>query len=240
MNNNDSYGNFVKNYELYTNAEKGMEQQIGRRPALRQFGDLTGCTVLDFGCGPATNAGDLRLLGASQVVGIDISQEELKVARQIDPLGIYLHYDGIRLANALDGYDIEAILASFSFCAISNAVLQVILQDMRRILPEGGKLVIVDPNFKSSLGINYPGELYYHPKAGVQSDDHLHVTLGEGENAVELYHDIYRTHVDYRRLLSEEGFTIEHFEEVRPDNSCNEEWAELAQKYPPFIVVTAH
>lgn len=235
--NNDRYGNFVNNYTAYTNAAQGMELEIGRRPALNCFSNLAGCTVLDFGCGPATNGPDLQAMGAT-VIGIDISFEELEEARRVHPGGTYLHYDGVSLAETV-GREVGAIFASFSLCTISTAVLANILRDMRKLLKAGGELVIVDPNFERSLGIHYPGELHYHAKPGVQTDDHLHVTLGEGNNAVELYHDIYRSHTDMQRLLAEAGFDIEIFEEVMPNEDCDAGWAELARKYPPFLLIKA-
>jgi SAM-dependent methyltransferase len=237
---NDKYGNFVEKYVDYTKAENGMEVELGRRPALKQFSSLSGKNVLDFGCGPGTNGAELRQLGAKQVIGIDVSEQELKVAQRVDPTSIYLHYNGVGLSRVMQGYHIDAIFASFSFCAIPSATLQCLLADMRRLLGPGGELVIADPNFQRSLGVRYPGELHYHSQFGVpQTDDHLHVTLGEGECAVELFHDIYRSHADYKRLLGEAGFIIDVFEEVRPNADCHELWAEWARAYPPFLVIKA-
>lgn len=235
--NNDRYGNFVNNYVAYTNAAQGMEVEIGRRPALKHFSSLAGCTVLDFGCGPGTNGPDLQAMGAT-VIGIDISVEELERARQVHPDGTYLHYDGVNLAATV-GKGVDAIFASFSLCTIPSAVLANILKDMRKLLKAGGELLIIDPNFERSLGIHYPGELHYHAKLEVQTDDHLHVTLGEGEGAVELFHDIYRSHADMRRLLAEAGFDIQIFEEVMPSEDCDAGWAELARNYPPFLLIKA-
>ena len=96
--------------------------------------------------------------------------------------------------------------------------------------------MIVEPNLERSLGIHYPGELHYHAQPGVQVNDHVHVTLGEGKNAVELFHDIYRTHDEYKRLLTQAGFIIQRFEEVRPDPECQEGWAELARKHSAFVL----
>jgi SAM-dependent methyltransferase len=237
----DTYGNFIDNYAAYT-TNSGMEVVIGRHPALGAFGDLTGKTVLDFGCGPGTNGLDLSRQGAQQVIGIDVSSEELERARRVDPTGLYLYYDGLNLADAVSGsvVMVDAILASFSICTIPDTALGSLLGDMRRLLSEGGELLIIEPNFQRSLGIHYPGELHYHEQPGVQSGDYVHVTLGEGEQAVELFHDIYRTHDDYRRLLAAAGFTVQIFDEMRPPASCEQKWAELAKEYPPFLLITAH
>jgi len=235
----DSYGIFINNYTAYT-TDSGMEAVIGRHAALKVFGDLCGKTVLDFGCGPATNAESLRKLGVQQIVGIDVNKQELEKARLLDPAGTYLHYDGIHLANAVRDYQFDVIFASFSFCTIED--LRVILADMRGMLAEGGELVIIEPNFQRSVGVHYPGQLHYHGRryGVIQSGDHMRVTLGEGKDAVKLLHDIYHSHADYQDLFADAGFTIEIFEEVRPDDTCTEEWAELARKHPPFLLMKAH
>jgi len=226
----------VNKYIAYTDDPNGMEVVIGRRPALALFGDLTGLTVADFGCGPATNPLDLRRLGARQVIGIDINEAELVMARQIDPDGIYIHYDGVHLADALRGYSIDAILASFSFCTIPTAQLRMLLKDMRSLLSAGAKMVVIDPNLEHALGTYYPGQLHYHAKENPQTDDDIHVTLGEGPGAVELFGDKYRTDADYQQLFAEAGFTIKAHVYPLPDVSCTEDWAEVARKKEPFVV----
>lgn len=239
---NDRYGKFIPEYLAYTNAQEGMEYEIGRKVALRRFTNLTGCRVGDIGCGPGTNGPELHHLGAAEVIGIDISHEELDKARQVDPASTYLHYDGVHLAEVLEDRPIDAFLGSFSFCTIPDPDLECMLRDMRRLLVPGGEVVIIEPNFQRALGVHYPGELHYHGRryGVIQSGDHVRVTLGEGKNAVKLLHDIYRSHNDYRRLLTNAGFTIEVFEEVRPSDACDERWAKLARKYPPFLHIKAH
>lgn len=238
VNEMDTYGAFINNYTAYT-TESGMEAVIGRYPAIRKFSNLAGKTVLDFGCGPGTNGLELIKHGAARVIGIDISSEELEMARQVDPINTYLHYDGLHLLEALAGREIDAILASFSFCAIPSDSLTLILGEMRELLAVGGELVIIDPNLERSLGVYYLGELHYHAKPDVKSGDHVHVTLGEGEHAVELFHDIYRTHADYQHMLQEAGFSIQVFEEVQPPDDCQAGWAEVAREYPPFLLIKA-
>lgn len=232
----DDYGTFVNNYEAYTETTGGMEYELGRKPGLQALGAISGSTVLNFGCGPATNSRELRAMGAA-VIGIDVSKEELTTARQRDPDGFYIHYDGVHLADALSNRQVDAILASFSVCAISDEVLAPLLRDMRKILGKGGRLVIIEPNLEKALGTRYP-DLHYYPQKDVKSGDHVRVTLGSGTRAVELYHDIYRRHADYRRLLEEAGFTLLRVEQPRPTGWNLLRWLK-AFRVPPFVIFVA-
>lgn len=232
----DNYGTFVESYEAYTEKPGGMEYEIGRKPALKALGNISGGRILNFGCGPGINSNELSAMGAA-VIGIDISEEELKVARKRDPNSIYLHYDGIHLAEAVGHQQVSGILASFSVCTITDEALKPLLRDMRQLLAKGGKLVIVEPNLEKALGTQYH-DLHYHAQAGVKSGDHVHVTLGVGKGAVELYHDIYRTHADYQRLLEEAGFTVTKIQQPRPQGWNLVKWWR-AVLVPPFVVIVA-
>jgi toxoflavin synthase len=61
--------------------------QIPYRPCVEAFtifrvlGDLRGLSVLDVGCGTGLYPRELRRRGAAKVVGVDISEEMIKVAR---------------------------------------------------------------------------------------------------------------------------------------------------------------
>ncbi len=59
--------------------------------ALALLGDLNGLSVLDLGCGEGHYTRLLKQLGASQVLGVDLSSDMIELARQQErshPLGI--------------------------------------------------------------------------------------------------------------------------------------------------------
>lgn len=239
----DNYGGFVNKYEIYTES-RNMEYVLGRKIGLnaamnviseRRIGE-TGWDILDVGSGPGTNGPELQQMGA-RVVGIDKDRNEIERARQLDPGSIYIHYDGLHLADAVEGRQFDAILASFSICTIEDAVLRPILRDMSQLLAPGGKIVMIEPNLEKALGTQYH-DLHYHAQPGVKSGDHVHVTLGTGKNAVELYHDIYRLHRDYFRLLEEAGFTVTSFKQPRPRGWDLLRWWKAAI-WPPFLIIEA-
>lgn len=231
-----NYGKVVDQYLHYTSDSNlnDPELRLGRMPALAALGDLQGKTVLDFGCGPATNSRKLKEAGA-RVIGFDVDPLVINKARSEDPLSDYRVYRGL-LAHEL-GDVIHCILMSFSFCVIPDREVRYILRDMRKMLHPGGRLIVVEPNQEKAHGIKYQS-LHYHRKEGVQTGDLVNVTLGSGDNAILLTDDIYRRHNDYRELLREAGFEVERLEEPAPNPEWGNEW-EMTRKYPPFFLIVA-
>jgi SAM-dependent methyltransferase len=231
------YGQVVDQYQHYTRDDnlRDPELRLGRMPAHAALGQVRGKTILDFGCGPATNSPRLKAAGA-RVIGLDVDPLVIEKARQEDVEGDYRVWRGL-LAKELAGVRVDHILMSFSFCVIPDREMRYTLRDMRQILGKGGRLVIAEPNQEKAHGVKY-SSLHYHYKAGVQTGDLVNVTLGSGENAILLTDDIYRLHDDYRSLLEVAGFTIERMEEPVPDASWGEGWELLAQ-YPPFVLIVA-
>lgn len=229
------YGMVVDGYKAYTSDPNDSEVQLGRAPALKALGSVKGKTILDFGCGPATNG---RLLSASgaAVIGLDISSAVIDEARRLDPNGDYRVYRGL-LAEELREFRLDGILMSFSFCVVPDREIRYLLRDMHALLGNRGRLVIVEPNQERANGAQYKN-LHYHRQEGVKVGDYVHVTLGSGSGAIELYDDIYRTHADYRSLLEEAGFTVEQMFEPLPDPSWDGDW-ETEKEFPPFLIIVA-
>lgn len=234
--NKTNYGSIVDAYLGYKNNSELAEWKLGHLPILATMGSVAGQTILDFGCGPANFSLVLSEQGAA-VIGFDADPVVIEQARQHDPHGDYRVNRGL-LAQDLVGVKIDTIIATFSFCVVPDRELRYVLRDMRTLLRPDGRILILEPNLEKAHGIKY-ANLHYHFMENVQTGDLVSVTLGSGENACELCDDIYRTHTDYRTLLEEAGFTIDQFEEPRPDPSWEGDW-ELETKFPPFLLVVAH
>ena len=229
------YGSIAKTYAKYKDNTNLAEWRLGHEPVLVELEQFAGQTILDFGCGPANFSSALSQQGF-KVIGVDRDERVIEEARISDALGDYRVYRGL-LAEELTGQKVEAIIATFSFCVVSDTELRYILRDMRQLLDSGGKLIILEPNLEKALGVQY-ANLHYHRKEGVRSGDLVEVTLGSGKDAILLTDDIYRTHTDYRQLLEEAGFTIEEMVEPQPGDDWGDEW-EMERKIPPFILIIA-
>ncbi|MCR4307314.1 MAG: class I SAM-dependent methyltransferase [Candidatus Berkelbacteria bacterium] len=230
-----NYGSIVDGYMNYATNQELPEWILGHKPIIQALEPLSGKTILDLGCGPANFSSVLTEQGAV-IIGYDADPTVIENARRNDPKGDYRVNRGL-IAQDLNGKQVDEIIATFSICVIPNRELRYILRDLREVLKPGGRFLILEPNQLGS-GIKY-AKLHYHHKKNVRTGDLVSVTLGSGESTCELTDDIYRTHADYRQLLEEAGFTIDQFEEPRPDPSWEGDW-ELEAKYPPFLLIVAH
>ena len=103
---------------------------------------VCGARALDFGCGTGRSTRFLRDL-AFEVIGVDVSEIMLDQARGRDPHGDYrLVADGT-LAGFGTG-TLDLVLAAFTFDNIpTDRQKTSALQELRRLLAPGGRLVVV-------------------------------------------------------------------------------------------------
>ena len=109
------------------------------------IGDVKGQTILDFACGSGHFTKQLKERGAKDVVGVDISGEMIKLARQDEkesPLGISYHLGVAVNYNSNRQYDI--ITATYLFCyAETRKMLEAMCQTMFKNIRPGGRLICV-------------------------------------------------------------------------------------------------
>jgi len=95
-----------------------------------------GRRALDFGCGTGRSSRFLQKLGFN-VIGVDVSEDMLKIARIVDPSGDYRLVPG----DDLSQFDVETfdlVLSAFTFDNIPAATKPSILRDLRKLLmPQG-------------------------------------------------------------------------------------------------------
>jgi ubiquinone/menaquinone biosynthesis C-methylase UbiE len=112
---------------------------------------VSGKKGMDFGCGTGRSSRFLTNLGFA-TIGVDISQDMLKKAREFDPKGDYrlLGADGI---EEFAGHSFDLVLSAFTFDNIPNRARKVsIMSDICRLLSPNGRFI----NLVSSP------EIYYH------------------------------------------------------------------------------
>ena len=133
---------------------------FGRAPAMRErtaeLANLQpGESVLEVGCGTGelTQRARLRVGVDGRVCGIDPSAEMIAVARhKAERAGLDIDYrvasiEALPLADA----SVDVVLSSVMMHHLPNAVKQLGLCEVRRVLKPGGRLLIVD--FKRPTGL---------------------------------------------------------------------------------------
>jgi SAM-dependent methyltransferase len=121
---------------------------------------MHGTMALDFGCGTGRSTRFLRQLGF-EVTGVDIADDMIRKARDVDPSGDYRLLPGDDLSPLpRGGYDL--VLSAFTFDNIPGRENKIrIFRSLRELLRDGGKLVHI---------VSTP-EIYIHEWASFSTKD---------------------------------------------------------------------
>jgi ubiquinone/menaquinone biosynthesis C-methylase UbiE len=109
--------------------------------------NVRGRKSVDFGCGTRRSTRFLRELGF-EVTGVDIAEDMIRKARELDPSGDYHLLSGDNVpGDALDAFPsgtYDLVLAAFTFDNIAGHDNKLrILRDLGRLLKRQGKLVLI-------------------------------------------------------------------------------------------------
>jgi SAM-dependent methyltransferase len=107
------------------------------------LGEVGGKTILDLGCGSGQNLVALVSRGAN-VVGLDISPHLIAIAQQrLDSVG---KKATLRVGTAYDtGMPDESVDVVFAIAVLHHLELEVVREEIRRILRKGGYFVFSEP-----------------------------------------------------------------------------------------------
>jgi len=111
-----------------------------RKRRLQQFDFKRRDKILDLGCGDGINAKILWDLGFTHIIGVDISEFLLRIARKRVPKVKFIHATAEKLPFKNNTFDI--ILADsvlYHFINSSKAI-----KEIARVLKKGGKLFFIE------------------------------------------------------------------------------------------------
>jgi ubiquinone/menaquinone biosynthesis C-methylase UbiE len=120
---------------------------------------VAGTKALDFGCGTGRSSRFLQKLGFD-VIGVDVSEDMLRIARASDPSGDYRLVPGDKLRE-FGAATFHLVLSAFTFDNIPAATKVRIFGDLRKLLTPKGIIV----NLVSSP------EIYLHEWASFTTKD---------------------------------------------------------------------
>jgi SAM-dependent methyltransferase len=179
---------------------------------------VQGWRAIDFGCGTGRSTRFMRQLGF-EVIGVDIAEDMIRRARQMDPSGDYRLVPGDDLSTLQPGgYDL--VLSAFTFDNIAGKENKIrIFRKLREFLSQGGKIVHV---------VSRP-EIYTHEWASFSTKDfpenrscrsgdtvRIIVTDHADQRPVE---DILWTDESYREVFAAAGLTtIQKYEPLATGN----------------------
>jgi len=107
------------------------------------LGDVRGKTVLDIGCGSGENIVPLAIRGAN-VIGIDISPELVRLARK--RLANVNLRAKVKVGSAYQtGLPDGSVEAVFCMSIIHHLHVEVVRDEMRRVLAPNGRIIFKEP-----------------------------------------------------------------------------------------------
>jgi ubiquinone/menaquinone biosynthesis C-methylase UbiE len=126
--------------EFLDHASHGLYNAHYDRPAcLDLLGDVAGKRVLDAACGPGLYAEELVRRGAS-VVGFDISERMVEIARERVPKGEFRVHDLGRPLDWVGDESFDRVLCALAYEYVDDRV--GMLRELRRVLEPDGALVM--------------------------------------------------------------------------------------------------
>ena len=163
---------------------------------------VVGRKAMDFGCGAGCSSRFLRQLGF-EVTGVDIAEDMVRKARELDPTGNYRIVAGDDLSSLESGtYDL--VLAAFTFDNIAGEDKVRILRDLGRALKGAGRILLI---------VSRP-EIYIHEWASFSTRDFPENRVAKSGDKVRI---IVTDHADARPvedILWSDGAYREVFEKA--------------------------
>lgn len=118
-----------------------------------QFKDNS--TVLDLGCGSGYIANYLCGLNLN-AIGIDFSEEMIRIAKEKYPEVKFLKADFIDIENHFKENSVDGLIAIYSLYFIPRKQFEDVLRSLSRILKNGGKFLFVTESGKGENFITTP------------------------------------------------------------------------------------
>jgi toxoflavin synthase len=218
---------------------------IERYSLCELLGDISGLSLLDLACGEGHYTRLLRVLGASPVVGVDISSKMIELAETTErdrPLGIeYLVADAqtLRFPEPFD-----VVMAAYLLnYARSKEELLAMCKAISRNLRPGGRFVAINNN-PSQLVSNFEATRKYgfikNAQGEIRNGTPIRYTFFMDDETFDLenYHLDVAVHA---AALTEAGFSdIQwHSPKLSPDEAAGadqEHWTDFLTD-PPVILL---
>ena len=194
---------------------------------------VSGMRALDFGCGTGRSTRFLGKLGFS-AIGVDVSEDILRIARATDPSGDYRLVPGDNLNEfAVGAFDL--VLSAFTFDNVPRTMKAGIFRDLGELLAPSGAIVsvvsspeIYTHEWASFTTRNFP------ENAMARSGDIVRIVVTDHEDRRPV-EDIFWTDESYRAVYREAG--LEAVQMFEPLAKGDEPYAWVNEtKIAPWVI----
>lgn len=233
---------FFNNYIELRNKEINLNTLLEQPAMVKLLPDLEGKSVLDLGCGYGHNCLDFVNKGAKSVVGVDISEKMLEIAKK-EANNEKIQYYNISMMdiNTL-GKKFDVIYSSLAFHYIED--FKKFCKIMYSALNEGGYLLFSQEHPIVTATIDGKGHFNYD-----ENGKRVSYTLSNynemGKRHIKWFIDdvikYHRTFGTIITALATAGFVIDMVSEPLPEGWAIEKFPEIVKEYikPNFLIVKA-
>ena len=244
MSNQNIYDNeiFFAGYKALRDNELSYNDLLEQPAMAKMLPDLNGKSVLDLGCGYGHNCIDFVHRGASRVVGVDISEKMLDVAKSESS------DDKIQYVN-MSMTDIDKLNEKFDFIYSSLAFHYVedfdeFAKKMFSVLDSGGELLFSQEHPIITATVDGNGH-FNKDENGKRVSYTFSIYNEPGERKIHWYVDgvikYHRTFSNVVNALTKTGFVIEEICEPVPEEWAIKKLPTAVKEYikPNFLIVKA-
>ena len=230
---------FFEGYKQIREKENNANNLFEEPALFSLLPNLKDKTILDLGCGFGNHCMQFKQLGAKKVVGIDISEKMLAIARKENSHGdsTYLNITMENIGELNDSFDL--VVSSLAFHYIED--FTTLIGNIYDLLSENGTFVFSQENPLNTCfcqgqrwTVDSNGQKLYANISNYGTD-------GERESVwfvdhVKKYHRTFSTIVN---TLVDAGFIIEKMIEPVPTEEMVERYPKTKDLYhkPDFLVV---
>ena len=242
MSNQNIYDNetFFEGYKALRAGETNYNDLLEQPAMAKMLPDLNGKSVLDLGCGYGHNCIDFVQRGAESVVGIDISEKMLSVAKTESKHEKiqYVNMSMTDISQLDDKFDL--IYSSLAFHYVKD--FDSFAKDMFSVLNKDGQLLFSQEHPIITATIDGNGHFNKNIK-GKRVSYTLSTYNEPGERYIHWYVDgvkkYHRTFSNTINALVKAGFRIEEICEPQPHPWAMEKWPALYDEFikPSFLIV---
>lgn len=244
MSNQNIFDNevFFEGYSELRSRELNANTML-EQPAMKELlPEICGKVVLDLGCGCGHNCFDFVNSGAKNVVGVDISEKMLSVAKA-ESAHEKIEYVNMSMTDISKlNQKFDLVYSSLAFHYIED--FKKLCEDIYSLLNSGGYLLFSQEHPLITATVDGKGH-YNKDENGIKVSYTFSNYNEPGERKVHWYVDgvtkYHRPFADIINALSQSGFVIEEISEPQPQHWAMEKWSALYDEFikPSFLIVKA-
>jgi len=208
-----------------------------------EMNNVKGQQVLDLACGDGFYSRILKRMGASRVVGVDVSEGMLALAEtkeKEEPQGIKYLHSTIQNMGKIGEFDSAFAVFLLHYAGDRNEMLQMCSAIFQNLKP-GGRFFAINTDGKKLLNFsseaNNSAIWYTFEPTRIKDGDPVKVSLKHGNTKIEFEHYIYSRET-YEEVLKAAGFNnvISHSMMLPLELAESEMWRDYVHNGPQELI----